>query len=84
MDSSLVGARIAIDPGHGPTDGGNRAASGRSEAEVTTLLALALGEELEARGAEPTLLRTGPSDPTPVSGPPRRTTSARTSVSPCT
>jgi len=65
MDSSLVGARIAIDPGHGPSDEGNRNPGGRSEAEVTPLLALALAEELESRGAEPTLLRAGPEDPTP-------------------
>jgi N-acetylmuramoyl-L-alanine amidase len=65
MDSSLVGARIAIDPGHGPSDVGNRNPHGRSEAEVTPLLALALAEELESRGAEPTLLRAGPEDPSP-------------------
>jgi N-acetylmuramoyl-L-alanine amidase len=65
MDSSLVGARIAIDPGHGPSDEGNRNPGGRSEAEVTPLLALALAEELESRGAEPTLLRAGPEDPSP-------------------
>jgi N-acetylmuramoyl-L-alanine amidase len=65
MDSSLVGARVAIDPGHGASDVGNRGPTGRSEADVTPLLALALAEELDTRGAEPTLLRTGPADPTP-------------------
>jgi len=65
MDSSLVGARVAIDPGHGPGDDGNRDANGRVEAEITPLLAFALAEEIRARGGEPTLLRIGANHPSP-------------------
>jgi N-acetylmuramoyl-L-alanine amidase len=65
MDSSLVGARVALDPGHGPGDEGNRTPEGRTESELTVLLADALSGELADRGAVPSLLRTATENPTP-------------------
>lgn len=64
MDSSLVGAVVAIDPGHGPSDPGNAGPGGTTEAEVTLLIAAALAEELAARGAIPKPLRGHGDDPT--------------------
>ena len=65
MDSSIVGAIVAVDPGHGPSDPGNAGPGGSVEAEVTLLLAAALAEELAARGAVPKPLRGPDDDPTP-------------------
>lgn len=65
MESSLTGAAVAIDPGHGPGDPGNHGPGGTSEAEATMLLARELADELAARGAVPTLLRDADRDPTP-------------------
>lgn len=65
MDSSIVGAVVAIDPGHGPSDPGTVGPSGLVETDVTLLLADALGEELAARGAIPKPLRSNAEDPTP-------------------
>jgi N-acetylmuramoyl-L-alanine amidase len=65
MDSSLVGARVAIDPGHGPGDPGNLSPSQRTEAEITLLLAEALATELLSRGAAPSLLRNRSENPAP-------------------
>lgn len=57
----LAGKRIAIDPGHGGDDHGERGPSGESEAETTWRLGTALAELLEAEGAEVMLTR-GPHD----------------------
>jgi N-acetylmuramoyl-L-alanine amidase len=62
---SLVGSRIAIDPGHSHADPGNVGARGLVEAEATLLLAEDLAAELSSRGAVPTLLRREGEDPTP-------------------
>lgn len=55
--SSLAGARIAIDPGHG---GGDRGASGfladYPESVINSLIAQAVAEELQARGATVNLM----------------------------
>jgi N-acetylmuramoyl-L-alanine amidase len=64
METSLVGARIAIDPGHGPDEPGARGPSGVQEADATMALAADLARELSSRGAEPLLLRTESTDPT--------------------
>lgn len=64
MDSSILGAVVAIDPGHGPSDPGNVGPGGSIEADVTLLLAGALAEELAARGAIPQPLRGSGDDPT--------------------
>lgn len=63
MNSSIVGAVVAIDPGHGPSNPGNVGPGGLVEADVTLLLADALADELTARGAVPTLLRGKADDP---------------------
>ena len=66
LDATLNGARVAIDPGHGPTDPGTCGPSGLSEAAAAYAIASAFAEELGRRGAEPALLR-GPDDcPTPT------------------
>ncbi|MEW6059608.1 MAG: N-acetylmuramoyl-L-alanine amidase [Actinomycetota bacterium] len=65
LHRSLSGSRIAIDPGHSPTDPGNAGPQGLVEAEATMLLAEDLAAELTARGAIPLLLRRGGEDPTP-------------------
>ena len=65
LDASLAGARVAIDPGHGPTDPGTCGPTGLSEAAATYRLAAALRDELRRRGADPLLLRDGDESPTP-------------------
>ena len=65
IEASLTGARIAIDPGHGPEDPGRRGPGGTTEAEGTHALARALAEELRRRGAIPELLREAGETPTP-------------------
>jgi N-acetylmuramoyl-L-alanine amidase len=65
LSATLRGARIAIDPGHGPGDPGATGASGTTEAGAAILLAGALAEELERRGATPFLLRQPESTPSP-------------------
>lgn len=65
MNSSVQGARVAIDPGHGPSDPGATGPSGRREEEVTLLLARDLARELAGRGADPILLREEGTDPSP-------------------
>ncbi len=57
MKATLEGARVAIDPGHGPSDPGAVGPSGLTEADAAWELAAALHAELERRGAEPRLLR---------------------------
>lgn len=57
MESSLAGAPIAIDPGHGPDDPGCVGPAGLTEADAALLLADELADELATRGARPALLR---------------------------
>ncbi|HEX2266776.1 MAG TPA: peptidoglycan-binding protein, partial [Actinomycetota bacterium] len=66
MSASLQGSRIAVDPGHGPTDPGAEGPSGLREADATFLVAEELQAELRRRGAAPFLLRDRESDP-PIS-----------------
>ena len=66
LSASLQGARIALDPGHGPGDPGDVGPSGTLEFQVTLSMATALKEELEARGASPFLLRTAATNPSPA------------------
>ncbi|MBI4259060.1 MAG: N-acetylmuramoyl-L-alanine amidase, partial [Actinobacteria bacterium] len=66
MNLSLDGARVAIDPGHGPSDPGRVGAAGEREADLTLLLGRDLADELRAVGAEPILLRDGDEDPSPT------------------
>lgn len=66
FSASLEGARIAIDPGHGPGDPGDAGPSGTLEFEATFAMATSLAEELRARGASPFLLRTEATDPSPA------------------
>ncbi len=65
MRASIVGSRIAIDPGHGPDDPGNIGPGGASEAELTLLLASDLADALAARGAIPSILRSADETPSP-------------------
>ncbi len=66
MSASLQGSRIAVDPGHGPTDPGAEGPSGLREADATFAIAEQLMAELQRRGASPFLLRDRQSDP-PIS-----------------
>jgi N-acetylmuramoyl-L-alanine amidase len=63
LDATLEGARVAVDPGHGPADPGAVGPDGTSEADAAFRLALALADELARRGAEPNLLRHEDEDP---------------------
>ena len=65
FEASLAGARIAIDPGHGPDDPGRVATGGLTEAEAGMAIGRTLAEELLRRGAIPTLLRDPDATPTP-------------------
>ena len=65
MEASLAGARIALDPGHGPGDPGTLGPCGSNEADVAYALAHRLAAELERRGADPLLLRGETEDPPP-------------------
>lgn len=66
LSATLEGARIAIDPGHGPGDRGDAGPAGTVEFEATFAMATALARELRARGASPFLLRTDATDPSPA------------------
>ncbi|HEX2068875.1 MAG TPA: N-acetylmuramoyl-L-alanine amidase [Actinomycetota bacterium] len=66
MSASLQGSRIAVDPGHGPTDPGSEGPTGLREADATFVIAEHLMAELQRRGAAPFLLRDRASDP-PIS-----------------
>jgi N-acetylmuramoyl-L-alanine amidase len=63
MSASLEGARVAIDPGHGPDHPGATGPSGVMEADAAWELSVALASELRRRGAEPRLLRDRDEDP---------------------
>lgn len=63
LSASLQGARIAIDPGHGPGDAGQVGPAGTPEADAAFWLAAALVKELRARGAAPFLLRAASTNP---------------------
>jgi N-acetylmuramoyl-L-alanine amidase len=65
MRASIVGSRIAIDPGHGPDDPGNIGPSGTTEAELTLLLAADLSDALTRLGALPSILRIADETPSP-------------------
>jgi len=64
LAASLAGARVAIDPGHGPADPGTCGPTGTSEADAAFGLAAAFADELRRRGAEPALLRGPDESPT--------------------
>ena len=66
LSATLEGARIAIDPGHGPGDTGEVGPGGTLESEATLWLAMALAEELRSRGASPFLLRAAIVNPSPA------------------
>jgi N-acetylmuramoyl-L-alanine amidase len=66
LSASLRGARIAIDPGHGPGDPGDVGPTGTLESEASFWLAAALVEELRGRGATPFLLRAATTNPLPA------------------
>ena len=66
MNASLEGARVAIDPGHGPDEPGSVGPNGVAEANAAWELSVALAAELHRRGAVPRLLREPDDDP-PVS-----------------
>lgn len=63
--ASLLGRRVAIDPGHGPGDPGFTGPGGSRESDIAFELADRLREELALRGAEPVVLRSGDEDPDP-------------------
>ena len=63
LDATLSGARIAIDPGHGPGDTGVVGPEGAIEADLTQALAIAVLGALETRGAFPFLLRRPDTNP---------------------
>lgn len=63
LSASLQGARIAVDPGHGPGDPGAVGPGGLTEAEATLALAQDLMGELTRRGASPFLLRDAHTNP---------------------
>jgi N-acetylmuramoyl-L-alanine amidase len=65
MRTSIVGSRIALDPGHGPDDPGIIGPSGVTEAELTLLLASDLSDALTRLGAIPSILRTADQTPSP-------------------
>lgn len=57
----LVGARVVVDPAHGPHDPGHVGPSGATEAQVAWQLAVRVAARLAARGADPLLTR-GPAN----------------------
>jgi N-acetylmuramoyl-L-alanine amidase len=63
LNTSLDGARVAVDPGHGVGDPGAIGPSGLTEAEAAFLLSQAVVAELDRRGAEPLMLRAQGEDP---------------------
>jgi N-acetylmuramoyl-L-alanine amidase len=63
LKTTLEGARVAIDPGHGPGDAGPTGPGGLTEAEAAFALSVTLASELERRGAEPLLLRGADENP---------------------
>ncbi len=65
MRAPIGGAIIAIDPGHGRDDRGDRGPGGTAEADVTYAMASALADELAQLGAKPALLRGEHEDPAP-------------------
>jgi N-acetylmuramoyl-L-alanine amidase len=65
LNATLDGARVAIDPGHGPEDPGALGPDGSTEADAAFGLAAALAEELSRRGADPNVLRHEDQNPTP-------------------
>ena len=62
---SLQGRRVAIDPGHGPDDPGERGPDGTTEDQLAFALGERVAEELRAGGADPVILRTATETPDP-------------------
>jgi N-acetylmuramoyl-L-alanine amidase len=65
LEATLAGARVAVDPGHGPGDPGTRGPTGLTEHDAAFDLADAFADELRRRGADPVLLRGRLETPTP-------------------
>jgi N-acetylmuramoyl-L-alanine amidase len=63
LAATLSGARIAIDPGHGPGDPGVLGPDGMTEADANHAAALETARALEARGARPFLVRRADTNP---------------------
>lgn len=63
MQAALAGAIIAIDPGGRPADRGSETGEGATDHDETYALATLLGEELDALGAKPAILRGEYDDP---------------------
>lgn len=61
----LVGARILVDPSHGPGDPGHVGPSGVSEAEITWRIGSRLAARLGAQGAQVLLARGPGNNPSP-------------------
>jgi N-acetylmuramoyl-L-alanine amidase len=66
LQASLRHARIAVDAAQGPDDPGGAGPTGLTVAQGSYLLAHAFAEELRRRGANPFLLRTPDTDPSPA------------------
>lgn len=64
-DRGLVGARVLVDPSHGPGDPGHIGPSGVTEAEVSWQIAARLAARLGARGAHVLLARGPHNNPSP-------------------
>jgi N-acetylmuramoyl-L-alanine amidase len=60
----LSGARVLVDPSHGPDDPGHRGPGGANESEVAWQIATLLSARLSAQGAHATLARGPASTPT--------------------
>jgi N-acetylmuramoyl-L-alanine amidase len=60
---SIEGARVAIDPAHGPGDPGSLGPAGMTEADAALVVAEALAGALRARGADVLVVRTGDANP---------------------
>jgi N-acetylmuramoyl-L-alanine amidase len=65
MRATIVGSRIAVDPGHGPDDPGNIGPGGATEADLAFLLASDLAAALVRLGALPSILRDRAQTPSP-------------------
>ena len=65
LEATLSGARVAVDPGHGPDDPGTCGPAGVAEADAAFWVATSFVDELRRRGADPLLLRQRHESPTP-------------------
>jgi N-acetylmuramoyl-L-alanine amidase len=64
LSTTITGARIAVDPGHGSADPGVTGVGGITEAEAARRVAHRLAERLQARGGAPFLTHEAGTDPT--------------------